>query len=116
LQRPSNKSPKADGIPASTKRILLTVSQDTQSTRGLVYMPNELCRFDFPIPGDEMREILKKAILQLPDQERLVFTLYYYEELTTEEIGLVLGETKSNVSQLHASAMTHLYSQLENLE
>jgi RNA polymerase sigma factor for flagellar operon FliA len=57
-----------------------------------------------------------RAILQLPDQERLVFTLYYYEELTTGEIGFVLGETEARVSQLHASAMTHLYAQLEDLE
>jgi len=70
----------------------------------------------FAIQGDEMREILKKAILQLPDQERLVFTLYYYEELTTAEIGVVLGKTEIRVSQLHASAMTHLQAQLEDLE
>jgi RNA polymerase sigma factor for flagellar operon FliA len=62
----------------------------------------------FRIQGAEMQDILTKAILQLPDRERLVFTLYYYEELTTEEIGLLLGETKSSVSQLHASALMHL--------
>jgi RNA polymerase sigma factor for flagellar operon FliA len=62
----------------------------------------------FRIQGAEMQDILVKAILQLPDRERLVFTLYYYEELTTEEIGLLLGETESSVSQLHASALKHL--------
>jgi RNA polymerase sigma factor (sigma-70 family) len=63
-----------------------------------------------------MRDILTKAILQLPDHERLVFTLYYYEELTTEEIGLVLGETEIRVSQFHAAALFHLYAQLKDLD
>jgi RNA polymerase sigma factor FliA len=45
------------------------------------------------------------AILSLAESERLVFTLYYYEELTTEEIALVLDETASSVTQLHASAL-----------
>jgi RNA polymerase sigma factor FliA len=59
-----------------------------------------------------MRHILTDAILLLPDRERLVFTLCYYEELTTGEIGLLLGETESSVSQLHASALMHLKAQL----
>ena len=61
-----------------------------------------------------MQDVLAKAILRLPDQERLVFTLCYYEELTTEEIGLLLGETESSISQLHASALIHLEDQLNS--
>lgn len=59
-----------------------------------------------------MRQTLTEAILQLPDRERLVFTLCYYEELTTGEIGLLLGETESRVSQIHASALMSLKAQL----
>jgi RNA polymerase sigma factor for flagellar operon FliA len=70
----------------------------------------------FRTQSDEMREILTKAIDELPDQERLIFTLYYYEELTTGEIALLLGETKDCVSRLHSSALAHLYAQLEDLE
>jgi RNA polymerase sigma factor for flagellar operon FliA len=60
----------------------------------------------------ELQERLTKAIRSLPDRERLVLTLYYYEELTTEEIELVLGETKSSVFHIHTSALLHLHSVL----
>jgi RNA polymerase sigma factor FliA len=53
----------------------------------------------------ELREWLTKAILLLPEQERLVFTLHYYERLTTEEMKQVLGMTESSISRLHVSAL-----------
>jgi RNA polymerase sigma factor for flagellar operon FliA len=65
-------------------------------------------------PSVEVRQRLTDAILRLPDHERLVFTLYYYEELTKEEVGLLLGETGSSVSQLHASALMHLEARLSD--
>jgi len=52
-----------------------------------------------------MRDILTEAILQLPDHEQLVFTLYYYEGLTTEEISFVLGETEARVAALEKECM-----------
>ncbi|HEX4005950.1 MAG TPA: FliA/WhiG family RNA polymerase sigma factor [Acidobacteriaceae bacterium] len=60
----------------------------------------------------EMRERLGGAIDQLPERERLVVTLYYYEEMTMKEIGLVLGVVESRVSQIHSSAVLHLRSRL----
>jgi RNA polymerase sigma factor FliA len=60
----------------------------------------------------ELREWLTEAILLLPEQERLVFTLHYYERLTTEEIKQVLGATESTISQLHASALSRLRASL----
>jgi len=60
----------------------------------------------------ELREWLTEAILLLPEQERLVFTLHYYERLTTEEIKRVLGATESSISQLHASALSRLRASL----
>jgi len=60
----------------------------------------------------ELREWLTEALLLLPEQERLVFTLYYYERLTTEEIKQVLGATGSSISRLHASALSRLYASL----
>jgi len=60
----------------------------------------------------ELREWLTKAILLLPEQERLVFTLYYYERLTTEEIKLLLGDTEASISQLHAAALSRLHANL----
>jgi RNA polymerase sigma factor (sigma-70 family) len=60
----------------------------------------------------ELRERLTGALLLLPVQERLVFTLYYYEGLTTEEIKLLLGDTESSISQLHAAALFRLHASL----
>ncbi|MBT9330304.1 FliA/WhiG family RNA polymerase sigma factor [Acidipila sp. 4G-K13] len=56
----------------------------------------------------ELRERLVEAIEQLPERERLVMTLYYYEEMTMKEIGLTLGVVESRVSQIHAGAVLHL--------
>jgi RNA polymerase sigma factor (sigma-70 family) len=68
--------------------------------------------FLFGIQDAEIEDALTEAILQLPDHERLVFTLYYYEELTTEEIGFVLGEPEARAFQVHASALMHLETRL----
>jgi RNA polymerase sigma factor for flagellar operon FliA len=63
----------------------------------------------------EMEERLTEAIARLPDRERLVMTLYYYEEMTMREIGLALGVVESRVSQVHASAVVHLRAALKDL-
>lgn len=63
----------------------------------------------------ELEERLADAILHLPERERLVMTLYYYEEMTMREIGLALGVVESRVSQVHASAVVHLRAALRDL-
>jgi RNA polymerase sigma factor for flagellar operon FliA len=63
----------------------------------------------------ELEERLAGAIADLPDRERLVMTLYYYEEMTMREIGLALGVVESRVSQMHASAVVHLRAALRDL-
>jgi RNA polymerase sigma factor for flagellar operon FliA len=63
----------------------------------------------------EMEERLTGAIQELPERERLVMTLYYYEEMTMREIGMALGVVESRVSQIHASAVLHLRSALSDL-
>ena len=60
----------------------------------------------------EMREAIADAISRLPEREKLVVTLYYYEELTLREIGEVLGVTESRVSQLHTKAILRLKARL----
>ncbi len=60
----------------------------------------------------EVREIIGRAIDQLPEKERLLVSLYYYEELTMKEIGEVLGITESRVSQLHTRAVMRLRGKL----
>lgn len=63
----------------------------------------------------ELRGRLAEAIVGLPERERLVITLYYHEEMTMREIALVLTVVESRVSQIHASAISHLRATLMDL-
>jgi RNA polymerase sigma factor for flagellar operon FliA len=58
--------------------------------------------------ASESRRRLIDAIEELPEKERLVLTLYYYEELTMREIGMTLGVVESRVSQIHSAAVKRL--------
>ncbi|VAX21445.1 RNA polymerase sigma factor for flagellar operon [hydrothermal vent metagenome] len=61
---------------------------------------------------EEIRSIIAKAIDMLPEKERLVVSLYYYEELTMKEIGEVLGITESRISQIHTKCVFRLRAKL----
>ena len=61
----------------------------------------------------ELKDRLADAISALPEREKLVIALYYYENLTLREIGEVLGVTESRVSQLHTKAVLRLKSALQ---
>ena len=63
---------------------------------------------------DEMKHVLADMINRMPDRERLVLTLYYYEALTLSEIGEVLGVTESRVCQIHTKAILQLRARLVN--
>ena len=71
---------------------------------------------EFSLEQTELNEALAEAIARLPEREKLVVTLYYYEELTLREIGEVLGVTESRVSQLHTKAVLRLRSRLQGGE
>ena len=60
----------------------------------------------------EMRGRLTAAIEDLPERERLVLSLYYFEELTMKEIGLAIGVVESRVSQIHSAAVLRLRTAL----
>jgi RNA polymerase sigma factor for flagellar operon FliA len=60
------------------------------------------------LKSSELRDGMKRAVNQLPEKERLVLALYYYEELTMKEIGKVLNLTESRVCQLHTQAILRL--------
>jgi RNA polymerase sigma factor for flagellar operon FliA len=60
----------------------------------------------------ELREGLADAIASLPEREKIVVALYYYDGLTLREIGDVLGVTESRVSQLHTKAILRLKGRL----
>jgi len=61
---------------------------------------------------EEIKGIIAKAIDMLPEKERLVVSLYYYEELTMKEIGEVLGITESRISQIHTKCVFRLRAKL----
>ncbi len=61
----------------------------------------------------ELKDRLADAIESLPERERLVIALYYYENLTLREIGEVLGVTESRISQLHTKAVLALRSRFQ---
>ena len=63
---------------------------------------------------DEMKHLLADLINRMPDRERLVLTLYYYEGLTLAEIGQVLGVTESRVCQIHTKAILQLRARLSD--
>ncbi|MCD6308556.1 MAG: sigma-70 family RNA polymerase sigma factor, partial [Candidatus Latescibacteria bacterium] len=54
-------------------------------------------------------------LADLSEQERLVVALYYYEELTLKEIGMVMGVTESRVSQVHTAAIMKLRAKLRSI-
>ncbi len=84
----------------------------------------DLCEY---LPGDrdesplaqflhsEMRELLARAIAELPEKERQVLTLYYFEELTMKEVGMALGVGESRVSQIHSMAVVRLRARMTEL-
>ncbi len=65
------------------------------------------------VDQSELRDRIADAIAALPEREKLVVALYYYENLTLREIGEVLSVTESRVSQLHTKAVLRLRSKLQ---
>lgn len=68
------------------------------------------------IEKEEIRSVIVEAIKQLPDKEKKVIVLYYYEDLTLKEIGEVLEVTESRVSQLHTKAILRLRGKLMRMK
>lgn len=75
---------------------------------------------DAPDPGlslevEAVKQTLAEAIEQLPERERMVIALYYYEGLTLKEIGQVMEVTESRISQIHTKAITRLRGRLSRI-
>jgi RNA polymerase sigma factor for flagellar operon FliA len=70
---------------------------------------------DVIVEKEEIRRIIVDAISELPEKEKKILVLYYYEDLTLKEIGQVLEVTESRVSQLHTKAILRLRSRLTNI-
>jgi RNA polymerase sigma factor FliA len=71
---------------------------------------------DILIEKEEIRDYIIDAIKKLPDKEKKVIVLYYYEDLTLKEIGEVLEVTESRVSQLHTKAIMRLRGRLGRIK
>jgi RNA polymerase sigma factor for flagellar operon FliA len=63
-----------------------------------------------------MKQMLARVISELPEKERQVMALYYYEELTMKEVGAALGVGESRVSQIHSLAIVRLRARLGELQ
>jgi RNA polymerase sigma factor for flagellar operon FliA len=83
------------------KLSLVDTLQDTRA-------PDPVSAFE----GEETKFLLARAIDQLPEREKIVVTLYYYEGLTLAEIGRVLGVTESRICQMHTKAVLQLRGKL----
>ncbi|GAB2616218.1 RNA polymerase sigma factor WhiG [Streptomyces capparidis] len=93
---------------------LLHVGTETGDTLSLVDTLEDTAA-DNPVEvaeSRELRRLLARAINTLPEREKTVVTLYYYEGLTLAEIGQVLGVTESRVSQIHTKAVLQLRGKL----
>ncbi len=67
------------------------------------------------LEDEELKGQLVQILKQLPERERMVVTLYYYEELTFKEIGKVLGISESRVSQIHSEVISKMKGQLRKV-
>ncbi len=65
------------------------------------------------VESKEMVEVLGGIIDNLPEKEKLVITLYYYEEMTLKEIAAVLGVSESRVSQIHSKAVMKMRTKMQ---
>jgi len=63
----------------------------------------------------EARQLLARAVEQLPEREKVVVSLYYFEGLTLADIGRVLGVTESRICQMHTKAVLQLRTKLADI-
>ncbi len=84
-------------------------SEDQESTTLGEHLPDpHAVDLDARLEDEQTRLVLLRTLDLLPEQERLVVALYYYEHLTLKEIGRTLGISESRVSQVHTRAMARL--------
>jgi len=92
---------------------ILGVSDNDDHIHFVELIVDETANTGAEIEGREIRRILSTGVDKLPDRERLVVSLYYFEGLTFKEIGKVLGVSESRVYQLHTQAMNRLRNHMK---
>ena len=68
------------------------------------------------VEKQELQEVMAKAIDNLKEKDKLILSLYYYENMTLKEIGLVLGVSESRVSQLNTRAISNLKAEMKRIK
>ncbi len=71
--------------------------------------------FESRLLKEKLRKNIIQAIKELPQREKLVVSLYYYEELTLKEIGKILEVSESRICQIHSSAIFKLKSSMKDM-
>lgn len=92
------------------------IFEDTNETVQDVISDREEEAPENVIEEEEKLEILSKAISNLNEREKLILSLYYYEDLNLKEIGKVLGVSESRVSQLHRKSIRNLRNKIKELK
>lgn len=88
--------------------------RDRISLMECVPHPSEMTPYK-KFTAQNMQDVIMKSIDSLPEKQRLVLSLYYYEDLNLKEIGRILEVTESRVSQLHTQAITKIKTKLSLL-
>ena len=123
LGRTATDAEIADALEISVKELQTLVSQFNSST---IIPLEEYLKTDSPeaIDADpvettehlELKETLARVIDKLPEKERLVVSLYYYDELTLKEISLIMHLSEARISQLHTKAITRMRGSLSKMK
>jgi RNA polymerase sigma factor for flagellar operon FliA len=89
--------------------------EDETTIRDYIADPNAVSADD-KLTYEETRDLLAKAVDALPEQEKLVITLYYQHELTMKEAGQALAVSESRICQIHSSAIIRLRAHMKRLQ
>ena len=123
LGRSATDAEIAEALEISTKELQVIVGQFNSST---IIPLEEYLKTDSPEALDadpvetteylELKETLSKVIDKLPEKERLVVSLYYYDELTLKEISLIMHLSEARISQLHTKAIMRMRGSLSKMK
>lgn len=123
LGRSATDAEIAEALEISTKELQVIVSQFNSST---IIPLEEYLKTDSPEAFDadpvetteyfELKDTLSKVIDKLPEKERLVVSLYYYDELTLKEISLIMHLSEARISQLHTKAIMRMRGSLSKMK
>ena len=123
LGRPANDQELAEALGLTEKELRALESQISVAT---VIPLDDYLRTDSPASAEEgpterlekaeLRTTLAAAIERLPEKEKKVVALYYYEELTLKEISLILNLSEARISQLHTKAVFRLRGYLARMK